>query len=158
MHGDSWLAIEHGVTVDVAELRRRVAALRGPGTPAVERAELLDLLSAGELLPGWYDEWVLGERERLRQAQLHTVELLCDLWCSEGNRAAALDAALLAVRLDPLRESAHRRVVAVHLDEGNVAEALRQSSATSGCWTTSCASPRPSRCASWSPRSSMRPR
>jgi DNA-binding SARP family transcriptional activator len=126
-HGDSGLALDDGVVVDVDDLRRHAAAMhRGEITSAADRAELLGLLSAGELLPGWYDDWVLGERERLRQTQLHTVELLCDLWSSEGDQAAALDAALVAVRLDPLRESAHRRAVGIHLEEGNVVEALRQ--------------------------------
>jgi DNA-binding SARP family transcriptional activator len=124
--GDSGLALEEEVAVDVDLLRREVAALHTNGRELVDRERLLDLLSAGELLPGWYDDWVLGERERLRQTQLHTVELLCDLWDAEGDRAAALDAALVAVRLDPLRESAHRRAVGIHLEEGNVAEALRQ--------------------------------
>jgi DNA-binding SARP family transcriptional activator len=123
---DSGLALEEGVVVDVDDLRRYAAALHRDVSPAVDRADLLALLTAGELLPGWYDDWVLGERERLRQAQLHTVELLCDIWCSEGDRAAALDAALVAVGLDPLRESAHRRAVGIHLEEGNVGEALRQ--------------------------------
>ena len=123
---DTGLALEDDVAVDVDELRRSVVALRRDGASAVDRAELLALLTAGELLPGWYDDWVLGERERLRQAQLHSAELLCDTWSAEGDQPAALDAALLAVRLDPLRESAHRRAVAVHLEEGNVAEALRQ--------------------------------
>jgi DNA-binding SARP family transcriptional activator len=39
---------------------------------------------------------------------------------------AALQAGLTAVSAEPLRESAHRRVVEVHLAEGNPAEALRQ--------------------------------
>ncbi len=125
-HGETGLALQEDVTVDVDDLRRYVAALHRDVAPAVDRGELLGLLTAGELLPGWYDDWVLGERERLRQAQLHTMELLCDLCSAEGDQAAALDAALLAVRLDPLRESAHRRAVGVHLEEGNVAEALRQ--------------------------------
>ena len=124
--GDSGLALGDGVVVDVDDLRRLAAALHRDVAPAVDRGALLGLLTAGELLPGWYDDWVLRERERLRQTQLHTVELLCDIWCSEGDRAAALDAALVAVGLDPLRESAHRRAVGIHLQEGNVGEALRQ--------------------------------
>ena len=33
---------------------------------------------------------------------------------------------LAAVAAEPLRESAHRAVVSVHLEEGNVSEAIRQ--------------------------------
>ena len=39
---------------------------------------------------------------------------------------AAIEAALAAVTVEPLRESAHRAVVQAHLREGNLAEALRQ--------------------------------
>jgi DNA-binding SARP family transcriptional activator len=42
-----------------------------------------------------------------------------------GRHGEALQAAYAAVRTEPLRESAHRTVVRVHLAEGNVAEAVR---------------------------------
>jgi DNA-binding SARP family transcriptional activator len=42
-----------------------------------------------------------------------------------GRHCEALEAAYAAVRADPLRESAHRTVVRVHLAQGNLAEALR---------------------------------
>ena len=32
----------------------------------------------GELLPDWYDDWVLLERERFRQLRLHALDALCD--------------------------------------------------------------------------------
>ncbi|MFF0086754.1 BTAD domain-containing putative transcriptional regulator [Streptomyces canus] len=43
----------------------------------------------------------------------------------QGSLALALEAALANVRIEPLRESAHRAVVAAHLSEGNVIEAVR---------------------------------
>jgi DNA-binding SARP family transcriptional activator len=42
-----------------------------------------------------------------------------------GRHAEALQTAFAAVRAEPLRESAHRMVIRVHLAEGNVVEALR---------------------------------
>jgi DNA-binding SARP family transcriptional activator len=42
-----------------------------------------------------------------------------------GRHCEALEAAYAAVRAEPLRESAHRTVVRVHLAQGNLAEALR---------------------------------
>jgi DNA-binding SARP family transcriptional activator len=80
----------------------------------------------GELLPDWYDEWLVFERERVRQVSLHALEALAERFVSVGELARALEAALSAVRSEPLRESAHRALIRVHLAEGNRAEALRQ--------------------------------
>ncbi len=82
--------------------------------------------SSGILLPGWYDDWVLLERERLRQLQLHGLEAVALLRLQRQDYAAALEAALRAVAMEPLRESARRLVVRIHLAEGNLGEALHE--------------------------------
>lgn len=83
-------------------------------------------LLSGDLLPGWYDDWVIFERERLRQLRLHALEALC-VWLTHAGRfGAAVDVALAAVALEPLRESAQRVLIAVHLAEGNVSVAAHQ--------------------------------
>jgi DNA-binding SARP family transcriptional activator len=79
-----------------------------------------------DLLPGWYEDWVLLERERFRQLRLHALEALCEQLADAGNYALALEAGLAAVASEPLRESAQRQVMRSHLLEGNVTEALRQ--------------------------------
>ena len=86
---------------------------------------LLEPWFGRELLPGWYDDWVLIERERHRQLSLHALESLCDHLTEAGRYGAAVLAALAAVDLEPLRESAHRALVRVHLAEGNIPEATR---------------------------------
>jgi DNA-binding SARP family transcriptional activator len=86
---------------------------------------LVELNRSGDLLPGWYDDWVLLERERLRQLRLHALEGLSARLAREGLFALALEAAMAAVCCEPLRESAHRAVVAAHLAEGNIGEARR---------------------------------
>ncbi|MCU1682711.1 MAG: transcriptional regulator [Amycolatopsis sp.] len=77
-----------------------------------------------ELLPGWYDDWVLIERERLRQLYLHTVETLAAEDLLAHRYTDALEAALAALRVEPLRESPHRLLMEIHLAEGNYSEAL----------------------------------
>jgi DNA-binding SARP family transcriptional activator len=83
-------------------------------------------LSIGELLPGWYDDWVLFERERVRQLHLHILEAVAEALSASGRFGVALEAGLRAVQVDPLRESAHRLVMEIHLAEGNIWEALRR--------------------------------
>jgi DNA-binding SARP family transcriptional activator len=78
-----------------------------------------------ELLPSWYDEWVVVARERVRQLSLHTLESLADRLCADHRFASAVQSALGAIRLDPFRESARRALIRIHLAEGNHAEALR---------------------------------
>ncbi len=80
---------------------------------------------AADLLPGWYDDWVISWRERLRQRVLHGLESLSAWLCRLGRHAEAVEAALDAVDLEPLRESAHRALITAHLAEGNVVEARR---------------------------------
>ena len=80
---------------------------------------------AVDLLPGWYDEWVVFARERLRQQVLHALECLSALLVQGGRYADGIEAALLAVEIDPLRETAQRRLIEAHLAEGNTAEAHR---------------------------------
>lgn len=80
----------------------------------------------GELLPDWYDDWLLAERERLRQLRLHALEDAVRLLIERDRLAAAIDVGLRAVAMEPLRESSHRLVIEAHLREGNRAEALRQ--------------------------------
>jgi DNA-binding SARP family transcriptional activator len=79
-----------------------------------------------DLLPEWSEDWLMVEQESYRQLRLHALENLSQQLRGIGQYAPALTAALAAVHADPLRETAHRQVIAVHLEEGNSAEALRQ--------------------------------
>jgi DNA-binding SARP family transcriptional activator len=87
--------------------------------------ENVDLL-CGDLLPDWYEDWVLLERERYRQLRLHALDRACDLRIRQGRYGEALEIALSEVTAEPLRETAFRFLVRIHLAEGNVAEAVRQ--------------------------------
>lgn len=117
------LRLADDVYVDVAEMdavaRRLVAGLLDD---SVADTRLL----GGQLLPDWYDEWVLIERERLRQLCLNALEQLSARRLAQGEVALAIDAAYAAVAAEPLRESAHRALAEAHLAAGNHGEAVRQ--------------------------------
>jgi DNA-binding SARP family transcriptional activator len=81
--------------------------------------------NALDLLPGWYEDWVIFERERLRQRLLHGLEALSRLLVRAQRCAEAIEAAMAAAAIDPLRESAQRVLIEAHLAEGNVVEAVR---------------------------------
>jgi len=118
------LSLAESVRVDVRELDTWAARVLDPHVGGTDLPGLEAALQ-GELLPGWYEEWVLLERERLRQLRMHALEALADKLVAAGRFGEAVQAAYAAVHEEPLRESAHRVVVRVHLAEGNVAEARR---------------------------------
>ncbi|WBB82298.1 bacterial transcriptional activator domain-containing protein [Micromonospora sp. WMMD882] len=119
--GDT-VRLDPAVDLDVDDLVRTAARVADDGDPrAAARA-----LAAGrhDLLPGWYDDWVLLERERLRQLRLHMLEQIARTHLTAGRHGEALQAALEAMAAEPLRETPHRLVVQIHLAEGNAFEAL----------------------------------
>jgi DNA-binding SARP family transcriptional activator len=85
----------------------------------------LPSLWRGDLLPGWYDDWVVFERERLVQLRLQALERCARLLLQRDRLDDALQLALEAVRAEPLRESATATLMTVHVAMGNVSDALR---------------------------------
>ena len=79
-----------------------------------------------DLLPGWYDDWVLMEAEAWRQLRLHALEALSVRLSPTACHAEAILAALAAVASDPLRESARSALIRAYLAEGNRSEAQRE--------------------------------
>jgi DNA-binding SARP family transcriptional activator len=118
------LALGSEVVVDLRESERLAQRVLNGDTGddlAVEPSSL-----SGDLLPGWYDDWTLFERERFRQIRLRALDTLCERLTVAGRVDAALEAGLAAIAAEPLRESSHRAVIRAHLADGNVAEAVRQ--------------------------------
>lgn len=85
-----------------------------------------DFLIMGDLLPGWYDDWVLLERERLGQLRLHFLETMAYRFLKKGAITEALDAALRLVAFDPLREGSQRVLLTLYCSEGSLGQAQRQ--------------------------------
>ncbi|ROO62450.1 DNA-binding SARP family transcriptional activator [Micromonospora sp. Llam0] len=119
--GDT-VRLDQRVQVDVDDLVRTAARVRDGGDPRLADAVLT--AARHDLLPGWYDDWVLLERERLRQLRLHLLEHVARSHLDAGRHDEALQAALEAVGAEPLRETPHRLIVQIHLAEGNAYEAL----------------------------------
>ncbi len=126
------LQLHPAVASDVGELtaavHRRGAAAPGSGPHPLPRTALLHELArpeAVDLLPDWDAPWLDDERERLRQLRLHALEEWSARLAELGDYTLALEVALTVLASDPLRESAHRAVIRVHLAEGNIQEARR---------------------------------
>lgn len=108
------------VQVDVHESRN--VARRILNGHAVDPECAVSLLSL-RLLPDWDDTWVFPEQERVRQMHVYCLEILSRRLAGQQHYAFAMQAAMAATRIEPLRESAQRAVIDVHLAEGNLAQA-----------------------------------
>jgi DNA-binding SARP family transcriptional activator len=118
------IRLSAGVRIDLRERTALAHRLLSDGKSSeidLDQAPFCD-----DLLPDWYDDWLVIERERFHQLRLRTLELICEHQTAMGHFAAAIEAGLSAVAGEPLRESAHRALVKAHLAEGNRTEALRQ--------------------------------
>jgi DNA-binding SARP family transcriptional activator len=83
------------------------------------------VLDGDELLPGWYDDWVIYERERLQQIRLRALELAARRALRDRDPATALQAARAATVIEPLDEEPHAVMIRAHLMSGNPSGALR---------------------------------
>lgn len=122
--GTQSVALSADVDADVRDVHRRAQRLWDVGVDGL--ADLDHRPFAREFLPGWYDEWVVVERERFRQLCLHCLESIAEALAERRMFGAAIQTLLTSISLDPLRESPQRQLVAIHLAEGNRSEALRQ--------------------------------
>jgi DNA-binding SARP family transcriptional activator len=121
----SYLSLAPDIHVDLAHLVCQAKRLIAQDVPLEAEDTDPDSL-AGELLPEWDDQWILVERERLRQLRVHALEALCRRLRDDGRHAEAVDAGQAAVAAEPLRETAQHTLISAHLAEGNVYEARRQ--------------------------------
>jgi DNA-binding SARP family transcriptional activator len=119
------LGMRRGTVVDVGVVDEWAARLVEGSAGATDLCLVNWRWEAMDLLPGWYDDWVIFERERIRQRLLHALEALSRRLVEVNRCAEAVDAAISAVSADPLRESANRVLIEAHLAEGNLIEARR---------------------------------
>lgn len=115
------IALAPDVVVDIDDLR---AAVSRAGTEA--DPGLLAALVGEELLPGWYDEWVTPERERLQQQRVRALEQVARQALARGEHALAVEAAHAAVAIEPLLESASELAIRAHVARGDRGGAVRE--------------------------------
>jgi DNA-binding SARP family transcriptional activator len=124
-----WRA-EAPFTFDVIEFESAIARAkqaaqvgdRGALRSALEEAVGL---YQGDLLPSCYDDWIITERERLRQAHARALEQLILALEEKRDYRAAIGYAQQSLRHDPLHEATYRSLMRLHALTGDRAGALR---------------------------------
>jgi DNA-binding SARP family transcriptional activator len=120
------LSLDPSVTCDVAELESLTAA----GTEAA-LASAIDLYR-GDFLDGFhineerFDQFVVGERDRLHRLAVRAHSQLVELQSRRGALDEAIATAQRSLRLDILQEPMHRTLMRLYLQSGDVVEALQQ--------------------------------
>ncbi len=125
--------------LDVEAFEDALAGFKSlPEGAALTASELQELaakveLYRGDLLSGFYDDWILVEQQRLRQSYLEALGHLAVLYKSRGEFEPALTYARRLALTDPLREDAHREVMRLSFLAGRANDALLQYEV---CWST----------------------
>jgi DNA-binding SARP family transcriptional activator len=112
--------------LDVAAFEEALARAEHVAADAVVAAlqEAVKLYT-GDLLAGAYDEWLLAERERLRQRFLDALERLAALLEARGDYTQAIQHAERLLRHDALHEETYRLLMRLHDARGDRARAMR---------------------------------
>ncbi len=114
------------VSIDVSEFERRVA--EGSATALAEAADLYqgDLLAGLTLREPPFEEWLAGERERLRELLVKALARLLAHQRQAGPMDSAILTALKLLAVDPLQEPVHRTLMRLYAQAGRRGAALRQ--------------------------------
>ncbi len=113
--------------LDVEEFESLLAAApQATAGDAIAHLRQAVALYRGDLLAGFYDDWVLDERYRLEGRLLSALARLARAYQEQGDPGEALVCAQELLRHDPLREDIHRQVICLHLALGDSLAAARQ--------------------------------
>jgi len=128
-----WLSLNpcSNLWTDVADFERAFAAAEGiPGRQLdAEKALLLKdavTLYNDDLLPGYYQDWILFERERLQNMYLLMLDKLLVYLQFRGEYEKAQGYGATILRYDPARERTHRQLMHLYSLAGDRTSALRQ--------------------------------
>jgi len=120
------LGLAPDVTVDWRDARGLArTVLHDDQLGDVSSADAVCALSL-DLLPGWDEPWVLEDAREWRELRIHALEVLAHRLTDDQCWGDAAEAALSAIRADPLRESARTTLIRLHLLEGNRAAAIEE--------------------------------
>jgi predicted ATPase/DNA-binding SARP family transcriptional activator len=128
---------EAAIWMDLVELEAAIAAIQEEGDAiSVETAHIFEealKLYQKDFLDGFYvrgargfEEWMIGERERIRLATLDALISLVNFHQNEANYQKGIHYARHALELEPLMELGHQHLMRMLAYSGRSSEALIQ--------------------------------
>ena len=117
--------------LDIAALEQSFAAVEdkpGEGFCEQQAAQVCTIvqLYQGELLEGWYQDWVIYERERFQSMYMALLDKLLTYSEANGEYEAGLGYGMQILRYDRAREQTHRQLMRLHYLAGNRSAAIHQ--------------------------------
>ena len=116
------------VAVDVCAFELALRASARADDPELCLVSLLEALESyrGEFLPGFYDDWVLRERDRLASRYRGALSEAADKLAQSGRVSQAIDLASRAVEAEPSEEDGYALLMRLHARAGRPGEVERQ--------------------------------
>ena len=120
--------VSSDLVTDVSEFEEALltAATRSETSQQIESLRRAVDLYCGELLPGYYEDWVLTERQRLFEQFLLALRRLVHIYEQTHEYDRALDCARRALNADPVSEEVHLALIRLLALTGQPAAGLRQ--------------------------------
>jgi DNA-binding SARP family transcriptional activator len=122
-HSSYWLDV---AVFEKAARRLLAAPVEAASAADVAAMEQSLQLYCCDLLEGFYDDWALRERERLRLLHLQCLTYLMQYHKQQGACEKSLARGREILDRDPLREEIHREMMRLYLENGQRALAIRQ--------------------------------
>jgi predicted ATPase/DNA-binding SARP family transcriptional activator len=111
------------IWVDALEFEKQARSAAYQDITALQSA--IDLYR-GDLLPDFYDDWILRERDRYQALYLDLLLQMTQLLRSRSDYARAIAYAERALECEPANERAHQHLIFCRLAGGDRSAALRQ--------------------------------
>ena len=126
IEGDAVTLDARAVRVDVATFASLVARKTSEALEDAARLYRGDLLEGLAVAAEPFEEWLVAERERLRELAQKALAQLLAKQAAAASPDAAIRTALRLLRVDPLQEAAHRTLMRLYGRQGRRAAALKQ--------------------------------
>ncbi len=128
-----WLSLNPSsdLWTDVADFERAFAGAEGVPGKQLDSQQAQALKNAAalyndDLLPGWYQDWILFERERLQNMYLLILDKLIGYLQYHQQYEVAQGYGTTILKYDPARERTHRQLMHLYYLGGDRTAALRQ--------------------------------
>ena len=115
------------IELDVTQFKSALAKAKTAKDDSARMAHLKEAVNAyrGELLPGYYEDWVLTQREEIHQAYLSALSQLAKLLEDSRQYEEAIEITNRLIRSEPLNESAYQLAMRLHALNDDRAGALQ---------------------------------